>query len=265
MPPDTTGPCSGIPARFDLKVVSGYALLRHGYTASTPVSCPPTITVSGLTFKNAENEVLGTVPFRTDFAQSCNTAFVGSAGKVSAAQLADAAKDLGYGSAAGLGVQAFGGSVPTSGDEVEHAADMIGQGKVLASPLSVATASASVAAGTPVTPRLVLRPAPGSSTSGSAAASSRAGRWTRAPGNPSRPHARRGDRRDGHGAEGRSRRPRPRQDGHRRIRHQEPPGHPRLVHRLPGRRRVRGGRRGRRLRREGGRADRRRLPGRLHG
>ena len=60
--------------------------------------------------------------------------------------------------------------MPTSGDEVEHAADMIGQGKVLASPLSVATASASVAAGTPVTPRLVLRPAPGSSTSGSAAA-----------------------------------------------------------------------------------------------
>jgi len=155
------------PPGSTFKVVSGYALLRQGYTPTTPVACPATITVSGLSFKNAENEVLGKVPFRTDFAQSCNTAFVGSAGKVSAAQLAAAAKDLGYGSATGLGVQAFGGSVPTTGDAVEHAADMIGQGKVLASPLSIATASASVAAGTPVTPRLVLRAAAGSSTSGS--------------------------------------------------------------------------------------------------
>jgi cell division protein FtsI/penicillin-binding protein 2 len=159
------------PPGSTFKVVSGYALLRQGYTATTPVACPPTITVSGLTFKNAENEVLGTVPFRTDFAQSCNTAFVGSAGKVSASQLADAARDLGYGAATGLGVQAFAGSVPTSGDAVEHAADMIGQGKVLASPLTVATASASVAAGTPVTPRLVVRPAPGGTASGGASAS----------------------------------------------------------------------------------------------
>jgi cell division protein FtsI/penicillin-binding protein 2 len=130
------------------------------------------VTVSGLTFKNAENEVLGTVPFRTDFAESCNTAFVGSAGRVSPAQLADAAGDLGYGLTGGLGVQAFAGSVPTSGDAVEHAADMIGQGKVLASPLTVATVSASVAAGKPVTPRLVTAPAPGATTAGGSASPS---------------------------------------------------------------------------------------------
>ncbi len=148
------------PPGSTFKVVSGYALLRDGLTAATPVPCPPTVTVSGLTFKNAEDEVLGTVPFREDFAHSCNTAFVGSAGRVTAAELAAAARDLGYGSGTGLGVQAFAGSVPTTGDAVEHAADMIGQGKVLASPLTVATVSASVAAGTPVTPRLVLEPAP---------------------------------------------------------------------------------------------------------
>ena len=166
--------------------------------------------------------MLGTVPFRTDFAQSCNTAFVGSAGKVSAAQLADAAKALGYGAAAGLGVQAFGGSVPTSGDAVEHAADMIGQGKVLASPLSVATASASVAAGTPVTPRLVRRrravdvrvglPAPVGPPSAGAPPQRRprAGHGHRR--HPAGPHARRGHRGDGDGAEGRARRPCARQD-----------------------------------------------------
>jgi cell division protein FtsI/penicillin-binding protein 2 len=148
------------PPGSTFKVVSGYALLKQGYTATTPVPCPPAVTVDGLKIGNAENEVLGTVPFRTDFAQSCNAAFVGSRGKVTPQQLADASAALGYGESDRLGVQAFGGSVPTAGSEVEHAVDMIGQGKVLASPLAVATVSASVAAGSRVTPRLVLDPSP---------------------------------------------------------------------------------------------------------
>jgi cell division protein FtsI/penicillin-binding protein 2 len=148
------------PPGSTFKVVSGYALLRQGYTSTTPVTCPPKVTVDGLDIGNAEDEVLGTVPFRTDFAQSCNTAFVGSRGKVTPQQLADAAAALGYGEPNALGVQAFGGSVPTSGSEVEHAVDMIGQGKVLASPLTVATVSASVAKGARVAPKLVTDPAP---------------------------------------------------------------------------------------------------------
>ena len=148
------------PPGSTFKIVSGYALLEQGYTAATPVPCPPSVTVDGLKIGNAENEVLGTVPFRTDFAQSCNAAFVGSRGKVSPSQLADAATSLGYGESERLGVQAFGGNVPASGSEVEHAVDMIGQGKVLASPLTVATVTASVAAGSRVTPRLVVDPAP---------------------------------------------------------------------------------------------------------
>jgi cell division protein FtsI/penicillin-binding protein 2 len=159
------------PPGSTFKVVSGYALLRQGYTATTPVPCPPSVTVDGLRIGNAENEVLGTVPFRTDFAQSCNAAFVGSRTKVTPQQLADAASALGYGEPDRLGVQAFGGSVPTSGSEVEHAVDMIGQGKVLASPLTVATVSASVATGRRVTPRLVADPAPGGGQAPSASAS----------------------------------------------------------------------------------------------
>ncbi|HYJ74008.1 MAG TPA: penicillin-binding transpeptidase domain-containing protein, partial [Kineosporiaceae bacterium] len=151
------------PPGSTFKVVSGYALLRQGYTAATPVPCPPSVTIEGQTIRNAENEVLGTVPFRTDFAESCNSAFVGSRTRVSPEQLADAAAALGYGEAGALGVQAFAGSVPTSAGAVEHGVDMIGQGKVLASPLTVATVSASVAAGARVTPRLVLDPAPSGS------------------------------------------------------------------------------------------------------
>jgi cell division protein FtsI/penicillin-binding protein 2 len=148
------------PPGSTFKVVSGYALLRQGYTATTPVPCPPSVTIEGQTIHNAENEVLGTVPFRTDFAQSCNSAFVGSRTKISPQQLASAAAALGYGEPDALGVQAFGGSVPTTAGAVEHGVDMIGQGKVLASPLTVATVSASVAAGARVAPRLVVDPAP---------------------------------------------------------------------------------------------------------
>ncbi len=45
---------------------------------------------------------------------------------------------------------------------------MIGQGKVLASPLTVATVSASVAAGARVAPRLVVDPAPSAGAAGGA-------------------------------------------------------------------------------------------------
>jgi cell division protein FtsI/penicillin-binding protein 2 len=151
------------PPGSTFKVASGYALLRQGYTATTPVACPASLVVNGQTFTNAEGEVLGTAPFRTNFAQSCNTAFVGSAPKITPGQLADAASELGYGRRLALGVQAFAGSVPSSATVNEHAADMIGQGKVLASPLTVATVSASVAAGTPVVPRLVVEPKPAGS------------------------------------------------------------------------------------------------------
>jgi cell division protein FtsI/penicillin-binding protein 2 len=52
----------------------------------------------------------------------------------------------------------FGGSVPVTDSETEHAADMIGQGKVEASPFAVALASASVASGRSVNPRLIIDP-----------------------------------------------------------------------------------------------------------
>src|SRR5699024_2871400 len=55
-----------------------------------------------------------------------------------------------------LGIGAKMASVTAADDDVTHAAQMIGQGKVQTSPLSVATMAASVQAGETVTPRLVL-------------------------------------------------------------------------------------------------------------
>ena len=156
--PDGPGVDRALTGRYPpgstFKIASTLALLRQGLTPDDVVPCPAQVVVQGKAFSNAEAEQLGPVPFRTDFAQSCNTAFVGSAGRVTGAQLQTAARDLGY-AAYDLGVGATGGDVPAGDDPVEHAADMIGQGQVLASPLAVAASAATVGSGAFHAPRLL--------------------------------------------------------------------------------------------------------------
>lgn len=138
------------------KIASGLAILQQGITPDTFVDCPATATV-GKVFRNAGGFELGNVPFRTDFARSCNTAFVGLADDVNAQQLADTAALLGY-RRLELGAPLFQASVPTDGDATEHAAQMIGQGRVEATPVHVALATASVANGRSLEPTLVVDP-----------------------------------------------------------------------------------------------------------
>ena len=60
-----------------MKVITSTALFNAGVlTPQSPVACPPTYTVQGITYHNdqGESEPAGT-PFITDFAQSCNNAF----------------------------------------------------------------------------------------------------------------------------------------------------------------------------------------------
>lgn len=144
------------PPGSTFKIASALALLENGLTPETIVDCPATIVV-GKEFSNAEGEVLGSVPFSKDFADSCNTAFVGQSRTITDEQLADTAEKLGY-RELDIGVPLAGGSVPLTDSETEHAADMIGQGKVEASPFAVALASASVAGGRSLTPRLIIDP-----------------------------------------------------------------------------------------------------------
>ena len=136
------------------KIASGLALSEAGVSPGDDIDCPKTVTVGGKVFKNAEDEVLGDISFAKNFAQSCNTAFVSSGEEVTGDEVADAAAQLGMTGALGIGAKMA--SVPAADDEVTHAAQMIGQGKVQTSPLSVATMAASVQAGETVTPRLVL-------------------------------------------------------------------------------------------------------------
>jgi cell division protein FtsI/penicillin-binding protein 2 len=143
------------------KVATALALLRSGLSPDSTVSCTPTATVEGKEFGNYSDypaDDLGPIPLRTAVASSCNTAFVSEADRVPQAELAAAAASLGLGVDQDLGAPAFLGSVPPDSTGTEHAASMIGQGRVEASPLAMATVAASVAAGETVVPRLVLEP-----------------------------------------------------------------------------------------------------------
>jgi cell division protein FtsI/penicillin-binding protein 2 len=156
------------------KVVDSLAMLRNGFTPDSKVECTPTLTVDGRKFKNAEGypaDSLGSVTLRDAFAHSCNTAFISVREKVSQAQLESAATSLGVAvEAPKLGAEAFLGSVPGEAEGTDHAAAMIGQGRVLMSPLAAAIMAGSVAKGSPVSPVLVQEAAPGASPAASGAA-----------------------------------------------------------------------------------------------
>ena len=152
------------------KMVDSLAMFRNGLTPDSKVECTPTLTVDGRTFKNADGYPegsLGSVSLRDAFAHSCNTAFIAARDTVSQGQLEAAALAMGIAvEAPSLGADAFLGSVPGEAAGTEHAASMIGQGKVLLSPLAAAMMAGSVAKGAPVSPQLVLNPDGGSAVDG---------------------------------------------------------------------------------------------------
>jgi cell division protein FtsI/penicillin-binding protein 2 len=144
------------PPGSTFKIVTTLALLEGGLTPDTPVQCAPTITVNGRTFHNAEHESFGLIPFHTDFAQSCNTAFASLGPRLAPDSLQKAASSLGIGVPLHLGISAYAGNVPVTTDPVDRAASTFGQGRILASPIAITTATASVARGSRVSPQLVL-------------------------------------------------------------------------------------------------------------
>jgi cell division protein FtsI/penicillin-binding protein 2 len=145
------------------KIVSTYALLTSGKVKpTTPVDCPEKFVVDGRSYKNYEGESFGAPDFATDFAHSCNTAFVSLSTDLGDSDLSKAATALGLtGWAKGVGVgNVFDASVPTNNGKTDKASAMIGQGRNLTSPLALATLAASVARGSAVPPTLVTEPAP---------------------------------------------------------------------------------------------------------
>ena len=143
------------PPGSTFKVITSAALINHGLSPASAASCPPTATVDGEVFHNAEGE--GQVnDLLHAFAESCNTAFIGLATKnLSPSDFPATASAFGLGAMSQMGVVAYSGSVPKPSDQADLAATSIGQGRVLVSPLDMAMVAAAADTGTVRAPRLV--------------------------------------------------------------------------------------------------------------
>ena len=146
------------PPGSTFKVITSTALLTAGDTAGTPAPCPPTITVDGRTFKNFEGESSGALDLAHAFQISCNNAFIGLGDKLPSGALQKAAGLFGFNVKWNLPVPSYGGSFPTPKDRAELAASAIGQGRILASPVQMASVAATVASRNAHAPTLTTLP-----------------------------------------------------------------------------------------------------------
>ncbi|MGV8966525.1 MAG: penicillin-binding transpeptidase domain-containing protein [Cellulomonas sp.] len=159
----STATAGKFPPGSVFKVVSSLALLRTGLTPDSTLTCPTSVDVDGRTFENFPGypaAANGSISLKMAVANSCNTAFIGARDAIGQSDLASAAASLGLGLDADVGYPEFMGSVPTDSDGTDHAASMIGQGRIQVSPLGMATVAASVANGATVVPWLVGAAAP---------------------------------------------------------------------------------------------------------
>lgn len=143
------------PPGSTFKVLTSTALIQAGLSPSSAASCPPSLTIDGQVFHNAE----GDRPVQTldqAFAESCNTAFIGLAtAHLSASDLTSAAGLYGLNGTAQPGLPAFMASVPAPTSRNELAATAIGQAGVVFSPLGMATVAAAIDGGSARLARLV--------------------------------------------------------------------------------------------------------------
>jgi len=137
-------------------IVSAGAMVSHGMTAATQVSCATSFSVGGQTFTSDGTGVQK--PLSAAFAEGCATAFAQLSERLSPSQLTQVVKEFGIGSDwSQLPVPAFSGSVPPApaADDGALAAQIIGQGNVRMSLLSMAMVAAAVDVGSWHVPQMV--------------------------------------------------------------------------------------------------------------
>jgi cell division protein FtsI/penicillin-binding protein 2 len=143
------------PPGSTFKVLTSTALIEAGLSPASPASCPPTVTVAGEVFHNAEGDSPVT-SLAAAFAESCNTAFVQLAtAHLQPDNFPAVAAVYGIGVPPKMGVAAAAGSVPRPKDQADLAATAIGQGAVVVSPLNMAMVAAAVDSGDVRPPRLI--------------------------------------------------------------------------------------------------------------
>ncbi|MFF5518725.1 penicillin-binding transpeptidase domain-containing protein [Streptomyces coeruleorubidus] len=129
-------------------VTSSALLLKDAVAPDDVVECPKYLTV-GKRFQNVELSEHPGATFRKDFTESCNTAFISLRDRLDDGELGDVARQyFGVGQEWQVGAPSYDGSVPVPKDETEKAASMIGQGRVQANPLIMASVTATAVSGT---------------------------------------------------------------------------------------------------------------------
>ncbi|MBB5431546.1 penicillin-binding transpeptidase domain-containing protein [Nocardiopsis composta] len=138
------------------KIITYEALLEKGLSPSDTMSCPK----EALGFKNAGDAEYGQQSVTEAFATSCNTALVQDVvNRVDGADLTKAAEMFGMNADLNIGVPAREPSFPNPEDSGLLAAQSIGQGQVISTPLHMATVPAAIADGSWRSPALVTDPA----------------------------------------------------------------------------------------------------------
>ncbi|MQA84677.1 MAG: cell division protein FtsI [Streptosporangiales bacterium] len=144
------------PPGSTFKVITASALVADGVSPDDRVDCPKTTEIGGRTFRNYEDEDFGKVSFHTAFAKSCNTTFARlAAERLGGGRLEDVVRSFGFGAPLKPGLPVSAGQFPAPRDDTELAAAAFGQGRVLASPLHMATVAGAIAEGTWRPPVLV--------------------------------------------------------------------------------------------------------------
>ena len=148
-----------------MKIITATALINSGLTSeASPVECPATYTVQGVTYTNdqGESEPPGT-PFSYDFALSCNNAFSQWWMQLNGQLASTATTYYGLDQPWNIGlpgepVTYFNAPADASGSEL--AQEAFGEGQLTASPLAMASVAATVDSGQFQQPVLV----PGTAT-----------------------------------------------------------------------------------------------------
>ena len=136
------------------KVVTATALLQQGLTPSSPAPCTQTTSSGGRPFRNSPGTPTGAMTLTRATAVSCNTAYLELADALPATALAEAAALFGFGAGPLLSIAGPSGEVPPPQSPAEAAEDVLGQGRVQATPLLLASMMGAVADGTWRRPRL---------------------------------------------------------------------------------------------------------------
>ncbi|MEU1439280.1 penicillin-binding transpeptidase domain-containing protein [Streptomyces sp. NPDC005786] len=138
------------------KVVTAAALLGSGAKTEDPAPCPKFAHVDGQRFENQKQfDLPAGSTFADAFTQSCNTYFVDARSRLSDTDLRDTAQKFGIGGSWDVGTTTFDGSVPVTTSDNDKAAATIGQARLQASPLVMASVAATVKSGTFDQPVLV--------------------------------------------------------------------------------------------------------------